>query len=72
MPRFWSAEIDLGDEAKFLVQAKPSDFRGSSFSWIPYRAGDQFIADIDISAGSALNQDKPVQIICSLREPDGS
>ena len=70
MPRFRSADIELKEVGKFHIEAIPNDFReDSSLSWIPYRAGTEFTANIKISSDITLN--KAIRIICRLREPDG-
>lgn len=72
MPRFWPAEISLyGGEERFLVRTKPRDFRHHAWlSWIPYRTGDLFIADVEVS-GISVSGARSLSILCDLREPDG-
>jgi len=69
MPRFWKANIQVGTN-KYLVSAKPRDFRKYHLSLIPYRAGDELVAIIDISGNSTMNKDQPIRICCQLQEPD--
>ena len=72
MPRFWSAEISLyGGEETFLVGVKPRDFRRHGWlSWIPYRTGDRFIADVEVSA-IKVSGARSLSVLCELQEPGG-
>ena len=52
MPRSRSAEISLwAGEERVRVEAKPRGWRGKWWlSWLPYRAGDEFSADVKVTA----------------------
>lgn len=52
MPRSRSAEITLwAGEERVRVEAKPRGWRGKWWlSWLPYRAGDEFSADVKVAA----------------------
>ena len=72
MPRFWPEEINLMDgEERFLVRATPRDFRRHKLlSWIPYRTGDTFLSDVEVSA-DRVSGTMSLQVSYTLTEPDG-
>ena len=70
VPRFWSEEISLwGGEEMFRVRAKPKGLRGNKLlSWLPYRTGDKFIANVEVSR---VRGTRALEVHCTLKEPDG-
>ena len=73
MPRSRSAPIALwyGDD-HVRVTAKPRGWRGKWWlSWLPYRTGDEFTADVTVTVIKSSGQR---QLVASwkLREPTGS